>query len=192
MWYQPPFLALAAIFAGVGISRLHARSVPLGVGTSLVMCVAMAAHLPWSIPLDRMTQIEVEDAVRQPAGEYLAEVVAPDEAVTAEAAGYLGWFGRVELWDYPGLTSPRALDAVRSLPRDRRQLTDAIALLRPDWLVLRPLELDVLRATHADVADCYTERRRFGVVGPAVIDYGGLTRWNQDRALIVFQRAPEC
>lgn len=192
MWYQPPFLAAMAILAGVGIARLARRHPPVGLAAAVAMCAAFAMHLPWSIALDSVTQREIEDAVRRPAGEYLASKVAPGESVTSEAAGYLGWYGRVELWDFPGLTSPRGLAATRDLEREHRSVVNAAALLRPYWIVLRPHELDGLVTDHPDVAACYEQRATFGTAGPQVIAVDGLTRWNQDGAFIALRRATDC
>lgn len=192
MWYQPPFLALCAILAGAGITAMRRRYAVIGAALAVGLGLAFSMHLPWSVPLDRTTQMQIEDGVRQAAGEFLSTAVSPGEAVTAEAAGYLGWYGRVELWDYPGLTSSHGLAATRSLPRSQRRLSEVIAVLRPEWLVLRPHELEDLARVHPRVAACYATARTFGEVQPPVVSHGGLVRWNQDHALIVLARIEPC
>ena len=192
MWYQPPFLALVAVLAAVGITKLRDRWRRIGSVATLLLVVGFSLHLPWSIPLDHKTQLEIEDGVRREAGIYLGDVVSQGESVTSEAAGYPGWYGRVELWDYPGLTSPTALEAVRSLEREERTLPNALHALQPDWLLVRPHEWQSFAEKHPDTSSCYEEQMRFGVPSPSVVQLNGLVRWNQDHVLVVYRRDASC
>lgn len=76
--------------------------------------------------------------------------------------------------------------------REHRSVVNAAAVLRPDWMVLRPHELAGLEADHPDVASCYERRAAFGTPGPQVVAIDGLERWNQDGALIVLRRTTWC
>lgn len=192
MWYQPPFLALVAVVAAVGITTVRRRWRVVGSIAAVLLVLGFSIHIPWSIPLDLKTQVKIEDGVRRVSGAYLGEVVETGESVTSEAAGYPGWHGRVELWDFPGLTSQTALEAVRSLERDERTLPNALHALQPDWLLLRPHEWEDFEHEHPDSSACYAEDRRFGTPSPQVIELNGLARWNQDHELIVFRRDSAC
>jgi hypothetical protein len=50
------------------------------------------------------------------------------------------------MYDYPGLSSEEMISARKSLPvrdlGDRAIFAELIPMLKPDWLVLRPLEID--------------------------------------------------
>lgn len=71
-----------------------------------VMVVAFALHVPFELAF--RAQLPAEPVLQQ-VGEYLGEHVAPGEAVSAEPAGYIGFYSRATLYDYPGLTSKVAL-----------------------------------------------------------------------------------
>ena len=191
-WYQPPFMAICAVLVGVGLDRLRtfSRFAPAVVSTALTLAVAV--HLPFSIPLDAQVQREVEYGIRRTAGRHLAEAVAPGDAVVAEAAGYFGYYGRVTLWDFPGLTSPTALAAVRAMPRSERGVTALVDALRAPWVVLRPLEWRHLQRQYPDAARCYELERTFGVEGDLVVELNGLARWNQDGSFMVMHRRESC
>ena len=139
-----------------------------------------------------MTQRDIELGVRRTTGIYLAETVPPGEAVVTEAAGYLGYYGRVTLWDHPGLTSPTSLAAMRELPRAERNLAGLVNALQPPWLAIRPHEWRDLQQRYAATAGCYEERTTIGQERAPVIELNGLARWNQDWAYLVLQRRAEC
>jgi hypothetical protein len=64
-----------------------------------------------------------------------------------------------------------------------------VALLRADWLVLRPWEADALRTWYPEVAKQYRPVRRFSVPGGrAPITVEGFSVLNIDRSFIVFRK----
>ena len=194
-WYQPPFMALTAVLIGIGLEHLpRAKRLPTVVPAvlSVLLMVGVALHLPFSLPLDAATQRDVELGVRRTTGIYLAESVPAGEAVVTEAAGYLGYYSRVTLWDHPGLTSPTSLAAMRELPRAERTLTGMVNALQPPWLAIRPHEWRDLQQRYAATAACYEERTTIGQERAPVIELNGLARWNQDWAYLVLQRRAEC
>ena len=137
-WYLPPFTAVAVLLAGAGVQRLARRSRFLSSSLAVVLTIAFAAHLPFSVPLEARVQAEIDDGVRREVGLYLASVVRPGEAVVLEAAGYIGYYSRATVWDFPGLTSPTAYAAVLALQPARRNIAGLVSQLRPPWAVLRP------------------------------------------------------
>ena len=76
--------------------------------------VAFAAHVPATFVLEQRVQ-RIEDRVRVPMATYLDKVVKPGERVVSESAGYVGYYSGVTLYDYPGLTSPGAVETLEEL-----------------------------------------------------------------------------
>ncbi|MGH9153394.1 MAG: hypothetical protein ACRD03_13570 [Acidimicrobiales bacterium] len=187
-WYLPPFMAVVILLAATALQRFASFAQRGAPAVAIGLTAAYAVHLPFTFPIERRIQLGIEDRVRREVGSWLAANVEPGESVTSESAGYVGYYGRVKLFDYPGLTSPTVLDALGERP-DRRTLEGVVELLRPDWVVLRPFELDTLQATFPDTAARYVEVRRFGVEEadtPLVrwkVEYG-----NIDRQFVVLRR----
>jgi hypothetical protein len=200
-WYLPPFLALLMIVAAIGLQRVIATA-PRGAVTSKTVAVALALafamHMPFSFVVEAKVQ-SVEDQVRTQAAEYLRSAVRPGQSVVSESAGYIGYYGDVKLYDYPGLTSPTSGHALQSLPPDRRGVADLIDVLKPDWLVLRPWELDSLRQKYPATAAEYVVDRTFELAGvpesrlnadgATTVSFAGLAETDVDEKFIILRRA---
>lgn len=189
-WYYPPFIAAVVILAAIGLTRLARLSQPAVVVLAVGLAAAYAVHIPFSLPLERRVQTGVEDAVRTPVGEYLREVVGEGETVTAESSGYFGYYSRATLHDFPGLTSPTSVEALGELPRTERSLEQLIEALQPDWLVLRPSELENLQALFPATAARYETVRDFATPDPVDLSRGGLSYLSLDTAFVVLERRP--
>ena len=186
-WYMPPPMAAFALLAGAGITA--ARNWAVTPFLAVLLAGAFIAQLPFTIGLESRIQHEVENAVRVPLGRYLHDVVPDGEAVVSESAGYVGYYGRVLLWDFPGLTSPTSLRALRALPRDDRSMQRLIDRLRPEWLVLRPAELEFLRVALPETAAGYRLTRTIRVpIGDEIV-FWGLTKRTVDTSFGVFRKA---
>ncbi len=144
-WYVPPWTALAVIALAFLIDGMHQAAVALGrkgvaqacraVAVALVaLQVAVTAAVAWQM---RVEQAEVETGVRRSIGEWLRRHAAPGDTVFLEPLGYIGYFSQLKTYDFPGLSSPEVVAAVRG---GARRYADVIARLRPDWVVLRPAE----------------------------------------------------
>lgn len=210
-WYMPPFLGALMIVAALGMQRLSTVKassaaarlwsgdmVPLAARTlAVVLSVAFAMHMPLSFVVDRKVQ-QIEDQVRTNVGLYLRANVQPGQTVTSESAGYIGYYGDVKLYDYPGLTSKVSVQALQGLPPDHRTLVDLISVLQPDWLVLRPWELAWLQQKYPEVAARYQVEKVFQMPGvpesqldqrnAGTVSFGGLVETNIDMKFIVLKR----
>jgi hypothetical protein len=82
-------------------------------------------------------QTVVENGARHPVGAWLREHAAPGDTVFLEPLGYIGYFSRLKTYDFPGLSSPEVVAAVRG---GAKSYVALIAKLRPTWIVLRPGE----------------------------------------------------
>jgi hypothetical protein len=196
-WYLPPFLGLAMIVVAMGMQRMSA-SISLAPKTvAVALSVAFALHMPFSFAVDAGVQ-SVEDHVRTNVGLYLKANVQPGQSVLSESAGYIGFYGGQKLYDYPGLTSKVSVRALQALPPDRRGIADLISVLQPDWLVLRPWELDALRARFADVASRYEAQKVFEMPGipeselnthgASGVEFAGYAQVNIDMKFTVLKR----
>lgn len=189
-WYVPPWAAMVIVLAAVGLDAA-ARVLPQRLLAVVAggLAVGFALHLPFTLPLERRVQRDVEARVREPLGRWLAGN-AWGETVTSESSGYVGYYGRgIVLRDFPGLTSKVVTRHWGEVGSSRVSLQALIADLGPRWAVLRPGELATFRRTEPAAARTYTEVRRFRVEEAAT----PLRRWGVvyasiDREFVVLKR----
>ena len=196
-WYLPPFLALVMIVVAAGLQRIYVWRPMITKSLSVALAFAFAMHVPFSFRVESKVQA-VENEVRTNVAEYLKAKVPPGESVTSESAGYIGFYGGVKLFDYPGLTSKTSVRALQALPPDQRDLPHLVAALRPDWLVLRPWELRSLREQFPEIAAEYEVVRVFQMSGvpdaqldadgATTISFGGLSETDVDEKFIVLRK----
>lgn len=155
MWYLPPFLALAFIIAGHGLSQF-AQSFPrlsCCIGPALGFCYAF--HLPFSLPLDKKVQREIEVAVRERAGKTLNEMTTNEDTIVLEPLGFVGWAARNKtIFDFPGLGSRVSVAAIKKMPGPT--VAALIDALQPTHALVRPDEYDELVREFPDTAVKYT------------------------------------
>jgi hypothetical protein len=146
-----------------------------------------------AVPAEREVQRGIEDDVRTRAGRWLNEHMAEDEWLCCECLGYLGYYSSRPMLDFPGLACPRSVAALREYPKSERTLINLIDHERPDWLALRPSEVQTLQAQHPQTFAQYVERARFQA-DPAVIERLGRWLWvdargvSVDTEFIIFER----
>lgn len=188
-WYYPPITALVMICAAVGLTRLRTLAPRTSGAAAIGLAALFAWPLPYMIALDSRLQHDIEDRVREPMAEWLRANVPPGQAVTSESAGYVGYFGKVRLWDYPGLTSQEALGFLRELGWRRNSMEALIARARPQFVVYRPDELEGFRQERPEAARLYTEVARFGVpFERSRLELGGVAMVNIDREFVILRR----
>jgi hypothetical protein len=140
-WYVPPgaFLAsLALCGLGESLSRLWPAArqflVPVGfavVAWALLLLAGTAWQLRW--------QQRLVEGQRREIGEWLRDHRdSPGDTVFLEPLGYIGYFSQLKMLDYPGMSSPEVVAARRLVGEDNG---DLIAVLRPHWVVIRPIKL---------------------------------------------------
>ena len=85
-------------------------------------------------------QVYIEDGVRREIGLWLREhAKSPNDTVMVEPLGYIGFYSKLKMLDFPGLVSKEMVETRRKLGPE--QEGDAYLELKPDWIVLRPSEL---------------------------------------------------
>lgn len=162
-WYVPPWTVLAAIalgFAGDAVAcaekfrAVHALARVACLVVVLVQAATLGA-VAWQM---RAQQRLVEDGVRRPIGEWLHAHAAPRDTVFLEPLGYIGYFSQLKTYDYPGLSSPEVVAAIRGGARD---FSGVIAQLRPTWIVLRPYEIYQMSFSPLHALDRYEVAERW-------------------------------
>ncbi len=146
-WYLPPWALLVYIALAFGFDRLlrswaveHGRPVicrsilALGVAVVAVQAVLLVC-------VARQTNVHqdlIENHGRRDVGEWLRENAAPRDRVFLEPLGYIGYYSQLKTYDFPGLSSREVVAEVQT---GRKKYAEIVADLRPEWLVLRPVEL---------------------------------------------------
>jgi hypothetical protein len=172
-WYEGPFMAFVVLLVAAGLTASRIWIGPrFSLVTGIVLALAFAVHMPFTFPLEARVQNDVENKVRKQVGLWLRAHVPPGQSVTSESAGYISWYGRVKLYDYPGLTSPTAYDALKSLGRNRNNMTELIAAVHPDWIVFRPYEYEAFQGLVPKVAAQYRVVQEFKAPPVALLRWG--------------------
>lgn len=196
-WYLPPFLAVMMVVVGLGMQRMTITVPAPPKVAAVALGVAFAIHMPLSFVVEGKVQ-SVEDQVRTQAALYLKTHVQPGQSVVSESAGYVGFYSGVKLYDYPGLTSRTSVHALQALPPAERDIPHLIASLRPDWVLLRPWELQALENEFPDVASEYQVQAVFELPGVpeanldrpggTALSFGGYEVYNVDTKFTVLKR----
>ncbi len=188
-WYGPPAIAVIVLLAAAGLSRLTAARPALAAVPAVALALAYAIHIPLSFPLEERIQHEIEDQVRLPLGRYLGEVAKPGDTMASESAGYVAYETNATLYDFPGLTSPTAVETLEGSAGALPGIYGLAQLLDPDWLIMRPDEIEFLNQADPQTASEYEVARRFEVPAESTsLDRGGLVYLNIDREFAVLRR----
>jgi len=144
-WYTGPVAAVGIIGSAYGLWRMSepflsepARGRVLAVlGAAYI--ATLVSILPATMHSDKSIQQYVEADGRGAIGRYLANVAAASDTIGSESLGYVGYYSRRPVYDYPGLCSRKVVQYLRDHPRERG-LMAMLNHLRPTFLVLRPAE----------------------------------------------------
>lgn len=143
-WYVPPWTVIAALALSFLADALYAR---MPTQSSLASAVRIVCLLVVIVPVltfaavawqMRIHQRVVETGVRRDIGEWLHTHAARTDTIFLEPLGYIGYFSQLKTYDFPGLSSPEVVSAVRN---GARSYPAIITRLKPTWVVLRPHEL---------------------------------------------------
>ena len=148
-WYMP-YVAVFGIFTlarGVGtLTRVCEEKMPrlriaiLFLATAL--CVERFVLFDLNTWEMAVQQREIEFGNRKLIGLWLKDHVPKNDMVYLEGLGYLGYFSEAKIRDWPGLVSP---EVVRLVKEEHLNEATVAVTLKPDWMVLRPYEIDEMR-----------------------------------------------
>ncbi|MFI5336516.1 MAG: hypothetical protein ACHQ5A_07010 [Opitutales bacterium] len=145
-WYAPPWTLLAALALAGAVDQAAERARTAGsrwlppllrTGVTLAVClqVLILGAVSWEM---RIQQRVIENGVRRDIGLWLRRNAAPGDTVFLECLGYIGYYSQLKTYDFPGLSSPEVVDALR---HGARRYLHIIERVQPTWLVLRPAEI---------------------------------------------------
>ncbi len=155
-WYFPPvaFFGTIALVRGCFAlgdfaSQFFPDDAVYGGGRRLAVFVLLLLLVRQCVLFyETWRQMTVQDRViemghRRQIGQWLKAHVQPKESVYLEPFGYIGYFSGARIVDWPGLVAP---DVVRLRRDEKAKMVDAAASLQPDWMVLRPSEIEEMSA----------------------------------------------
>lgn len=179
-WYIPSVTLLSIVAAGhitqyaaerigareaAGIRRLRRSAYAL-----LRVCVVAALGTGFALTVATAVEVKVQQEVietgnRKEIGLWLKEHAAsPGDTVFLECLGYIGFYSQLKMLDVPGLASPEVVAVRRELRTD--EFAPLIRRLRPDWLVLRPGEIESIREQEPTLLSAeYVNVRTFDAAG---------------------------
>ena len=191
MWYVPPIAAIVVIFAGAGLSRLSLHAPRASVVLVVTVSLLYAVHIPFTFPLERRVQDDIEEGVRTPIGRVLGEAMQPGDTVVLEPPGFIGWAaGDVVMYDYPGLTSRTAVSFLAGIPRGERTLFRMIQELDPTYVVLRRSEYEWFTTNMPNVATRFEELAEFKSPEHLDLEWWGVRYFSIDTDFVVLRRHP--
>jgi hypothetical protein len=186
-WYIVPFAAVAALLAAAGLTAMSRRYPLLVPPLATLLILGFTVPTLWIMPLEGQVQSKVENRVRRPVGEWLSQNVEPRQTVVSESAGYVGWYGNFDLYDYPGLTSETSAAALRKALPGEASISYLVNATQPDWIVLRPFELAQLEALYPKQAANYSVVKSFTT--DAQLRYGPVSFVSLDKSFLVLRRS---
>ncbi len=143
-WYCVPFTAVAVICSAYGLNSLINRAperwhLRLGTVYAAAYLAIIVMILPTTFRGERNVQVYVEDQGRKQIGLYLHQVSQPGDTIGCEPLGYISYYSRRTVFDYPGLGNPRVVAFLRA-NQDKKSLDYVLEHFRPTFLVLRQFE----------------------------------------------------
>jgi hypothetical protein len=187
-WYYPSFaiFGLVALCSGLDAIAGDSRALRRVAATALVAIALERVVFFYDFTRVMKTQqLVIEDHNRTQIGLYLHDRVKPNETVMLECLGYIGYFSNAHMLEWPGLVSPQ----VTRLLKQHAKPIEVINALHPDWLVLRPFEVEKV-ADEPTFTTHYHLERIFDVT-PEVEAFGdrpGHVYIEGDETFLVFHR----
>jgi hypothetical protein len=195
-WYYPVWQTLAFVSWAYLLDAVIRRPAdPKSIFASLariagLTIVALQGSLLLAVALQMRTQQSViETSHRREIGAWLKETSRAGDRVYLEPLGYIGYYSGLKMLDFPGLSSPEVVAVRKAGHLDHGAI---ITQLRPEWLVLRPDQIQSINETHPSILNQqYRTARVFDVrrevTGTPLLPGRGYLYF--DAVFVVFERA---
>ena len=145
VWYTPPFTAVAVVGSAYGLWSLI-RSLPnprlrpiLASGFGVAYAALILVPMPVTMRGEKLIQQYVEVENREQIGLYLKSIAKSGDTIGCEPLGYIGYYSRLPIYDYPGLCNRKVVQYLREHRRGHN-LGAMLQYFHPTFLVLRPWE----------------------------------------------------
>jgi hypothetical protein len=147
-WYYIPCCVSGSIVVSrvVAAQLDSARWRPAALAVLATITVCLGYQMLFSCFQLKLRQTMVENGTRRHVGLWLHDHMQKGQTVFLEPIGYIGYYSAAHILDYPGLVSPSVVEARR---RSGQGFYGCIDILKPDWLVVRPGDLDAIRQVPA-------------------------------------------
>jgi hypothetical protein len=191
-WYIPSttMLALVALAGLVDWLESTTRHTSLARNIAVTIVTLLLSGNGWMLfQVARQVaagQSLVEDGNRRKIGEWLHDHAASGDTVFMEPLGYIGFFSNLKTYDWPGMSSREMVET--------RQLVGSnwatiLQYLEPDWLVLRPFEVErINRVSYRLLTDSYEVAKDFdNSTAVEALQVNGRPYLEHDAHFIVYQ-----
>jgi hypothetical protein len=140
-WYVPIVGIMVYINAIIAYKTMSQHTNLLGSKfvLSLFLTFLLISTVTGAIMIKKQQEI-IEFGNRKKIGEYLKQHSKKNQTVFLECLGYIGYYSNMKTYDFPGMSSPEVVEFRKSQKTD--DWNQIIERLQPDWLVLRPWEID--------------------------------------------------
>lgn len=156
-WYYPP-LAFLSILALVRMFATLPAHWPKAAGLASVGLFAgllffLGFIFAFSLRGLKLKQEVIDSGNRREIGLWLRDHVPDKATVYLEPLGYIGYFSQRKMLDWPGLVSPEVVAARKKIghvpgyPWGDYLWAKGAEVLKPDWIVARPTEVDQMKAS---------------------------------------------
>jgi hypothetical protein len=144
-WYAAPFTAAAIIGSAYGL--WYVISLVLKPSLRNIAASAFATGyvglilftMPVTMRAEKHVQRYVEMENRRAIGLYIRGLAKSGDSIGCEPLGYIGYYSRLPIYDYPGLCNRKVVQFLRE-HRGRHDLESMLDYFHPTFLVLRPSE----------------------------------------------------
>jgi hypothetical protein len=147
-WYAIPARWAITLIAVAGTAmfiapRVRAKKwrMSFAITLSAVWLGAQLFTLLREAETDRMRQAN-EDGTRRKVGEWINAHALPNDRVALEPIGYAGYYSKRKVIDMAGLISPEIVEIRKRSQTNAEAFQRMIDALRPEFIVLRSMEVD--------------------------------------------------
>jgi hypothetical protein len=194
-WYLIPLAAVGILLCAYGIHKTIVVFINprfqkyLLASIAAIWLISLVIVIPKDFKTERQIQLYIEDDVRKEIGLYLSTVMEKDQSIGLEPLGYIGYYSRRTVYDYPGLCNRKVVDYLKTLPPSQRNLYSVSEHFKPDYLVLRKGEYEWFQKIGADpwVLRDYQVIRWFEADPAKTKDIWGIG-WNIDTSFVVLKK----
>jgi hypothetical protein len=195
-WYLIPLAAVGILLCAYGIHKTIVVFINprfqkyLLASIAAIWLISLVIVIPKDFKTERQIQLYIEDDVRKEIGLYLSTVMEKDQSIGLEPLGYIGYYSRRTVYDYPGLCNRKVVDYLKTLPPSQRNLYSVSEHFKPDYLVLRKGEYEWFQKIGADpwVLRDYQVIRWFEADPAKTKDIWGIG-WNIDTSFVVLKKS---